>query len=709
MKYFKYLNIVLLLFSCCFIVNANEQTGDDINKEENVVTICSEENQKGCQTFLKEGFYLTDEIHHPIKSFRLVSNPVILSDKTDAPLNNNSDVSTNNSNTSSNTLSNTSPNTSSISSNTSPNTSSNTLSNTSYNTPCISTQHEILFSNSANMHNKDNNIKYPPLEDVMIQMLPNKNINVTSNNFLVSGNKLIYIINSMDASHSKCIWVYKVDPDNSFDIASTERYDETTGKYYVSKISKMPEIQQKDKLTDITIYYSPDFQGLPDLNQYTNLKNVRILCNVLTNKSKTFIIENVYKKIIDYIDHVHPLQIVELEKTQDDNSSGYYETRKTKFFGFNLTTETWPDPPGSITEMHLFNCSKLSHIDFSKYSNLQKLYMYGDTLKSANDEQWNSMVRKILSLALDTVIQVKEAQIKVFGIALSSKTREQRRQAPLTHVQLPRTFTGEIPKVGEPKNSRIQYFSALGAKSVAQDAFINSTTLKELNLPKVKIINQGAFHGNSALTIVNIPEVENIVALAFQYAHSLTKVGDVANIHGDNGIFIPYVKTIGGGAFMADANAQNSIIKYIILPECTSIADNAFVRYRTVKTISIPKCKFIGEVAFYDCYALEELEATAVEEICARSFQYASKPIRSFKTVNGNKVFDKWLELPNCIIIREQAFWGDGSHNIKGTDIVKLPKAKQVADNAFKAADFQSIEAPNVSNSNTILSVSKTK
>ena len=59
MKYFKYLNIVLLLFSCCFIVNANEQKGDDINKEENGVTICSEENQKGCQTFLKEGFYLT--------------------------------------------------------------------------------------------------------------------------------------------------------------------------------------------------------------------------------------------------------------------------------------------------------------------------------------------------------------------------------------------------------------------------------------------------------------------------------------------------------------------------------------------------------------------------------------------------------------------------------------------------------------------------
>ncbi len=528
--------------------------------------------------------------------------------------------------------------------------------------------YEIFLGKEENFSNKRNIISVPSLEESLNIITPSidNDTNKTDTN---NNNEGVYTLDSIDISNYNSLYVAKVDLNNNDGIAIYEDYDSNTGKYFGRYLKDMKAIddKEKDKLIEITIDTSPEFQGLPDLKNYKSLKNIIILFNVLQQKDKAFV-EKEYNKIIDYIDKVHPLTIIEMH----GDLPSYEKTQNNKFFGFNL--EKVPSISNNVNEIYLINCKKLSNIDFSNYNNLKKIYMYGDTLESSNDNQWKKMIEQLFILAIDS---------------------------KLTHIQLPRTFTSEIPKIGNPTNSKLQYLSALGATSVAWDAFIHSRKLIELNLPKVKIVNQGAFHDNTALKIVNIPEVEHIVRWAFQYSHQLTKVGDVDNIQGNNGILLPKVKTIESGAFMANSNAQNIIVTSIILPECKTIFDNAFVRYRKVQTISIPKCTYVGEVAFYDPYALKELEATAVETIGPRAFQFASSTIRSFKTVNGKKEMDSKLELPNCKTIQNQAFWGDKWHNMRGTS-VNLPECTSIADNAFQGSRASGVEAPKVKNINTI-------
>ena len=518
---------------------------------------------------------------------------------------------------------------------------------------------EVVFSSDEEFDN-DKDFSYPTVEELK---------NNTS-----SEDDYKYKIDNINTSQYKHLYVLKVDLNNKDGIADHDEYDSDHDEYFGRHIKNMKELDntEKEKLIEIAIDNSPEFQGLPDLTQYKNLKDIKLLFNVLKNKDENFI-KGEYDKIINYIDKVNPLRVIEIQGT----SQSYEKTQNNKFFGFNL--ENFPSISENIAEIHLINCKNLSNTDFSKYRNLQKIYMYGNTFESFDEIQWRTILKQLFKLS-------------------------NQKQAKLTHLQLPRTFTGEIPMVGDTQNSSLQYLSALGATSVERDAFINSTQLIELNLPKVKRINQGAFYNNKSLKIVNIPEIEEIVQYAFQYCHSLTKVGDIKNISGNNGIFIPKVKTIGSCAFMSNNDAQNIIVTSIILPECETLENNVFMRYRKVQTISIPKCKQVGELAFYDPYNLREIEATSLETIGPRAFQYASVPMHSFKTVNGKKEVDNFLELPNCKVISDQAFFGDKPHNMRGTDTVKLPKATSVADNAFRAAHLQTLEAPNINNKSSILS-----
>ncbi|MBR1944083.1 MAG: leucine-rich repeat protein [Alphaproteobacteria bacterium] len=469
-----------------------------------------------------------------------------------------------------------------------------------------------------------------------------------------------------------------------------------------------------------------------------------------------------------------------------------------------------PTINNNIQEIHLINCKELSSIDFSKYTSVKKICMYGNTLEKSTEAQWKTMIEQLYTLSTNITKQ-EQQKIAFFAIPKTITV-----SASLKHIQLPRTYTGEIPKNSNSSQSQIQYLSALGATSVAQDAFKDQQALTELYLPNVRevksnafyhcfkiekvsldkceVLEEGAFRTNralqsmylplvkklgklsiaytrsnklkigdlnnqefksqseaglylpfceeigdgacrgdnedkvqivnvncpvcktlgveafrqlTALKIVNIPEVETIGQSAFEDCSLLTKVGDINDIS-NNSIYLPKVKSIANYAFKNGDKGQNIIIQSIILPECERIGREAFMRYRTMKTLSIPKCKSIGILSFYDPYKLQELEATELETIGANAFQYASVPIRSFKTVNGNKKIDNgYLELPNCKKIETKAFWGSGAHSIRGTNVVKLPKCESAADDSFRAAYLTTLDASKLSNRAKILSTSK--
>ena len=349
-----------------------------------------------------------------------------------------------------------------------------------------------------------------------------------------------YKIDNIDTSKYKNLYVLKVDLNNEDGIADQEEYDSNTGKYFGRHIKNMKELssQEKEKLIEIEIDNSPDFQGLPDLTQYKNLKDIKLLFNVLKNKDESFI-KKEFDKIINYIDKVKSLRVVEIQ----GEIPSYEKTQNGKFFGFNL--ETLPNIPTDIKEIYLINCKKLSNIDFSKYKNLQKLYMYGNTFESATEEQWKTMIEQIFNLALSNA---------------------------LIQVQLPKTFTGEIPKVGNSANSKIQYLSALGATSVAQDAFKNQQALRELYLPNVKeikkeafyhcfkmekvsldkceVLREGAFRTNRALQSMHLPMIQKLEKLSIAYTRSnILKIGDLNDIDfkskSSAGVYLPFCTELG--------------------------------------------------------------------------------------------------------------------------------------------------------------------
>lgn len=495
-------------------------------------------------------------------------------------------------------------------------------------------------------------------------------------------NKNIYNLDNIDTSQYKYLYVLKVDLNSEDGIARHDEYNSNTSKYFGRKIKTMRELTDKEKeqVTEITIDYSPDFQGLPDLTKYKNLKNIKILFNVFHGKNEAFIKQE-YNKIINYINKIHPLTEIEIQ----GNIPSYYTVQDNKFFGFNLTT--FPSLHDNIQEIHLINCSKLSSIDFNKYKKLKKVYMYGNTFEFVSTEQWKKMIEQIYTLALNTTKQ------ESYKVALFiTKTRNITIQALLTHIQLPRTFTGEIPKISDPYRSQIQYLSALGATSVAQDAFKYSQSLREVYLPNVEevksnafyhcfniekvsldkceILQEGAFKTNAKLKSMHLPLVKKIEKLALAYTRSNTlKIGDLNNIEFKNsneaGVYLPFCEELGEGALRGDSTDQVQFVN-INLPVCKTIQKEALRHLKVLKEVNIPEVEVIGQSAFEDCG-----ELTKVGDI---------------KSISGNNE----IFLPNVTEIANYAFKnGDKEQikNIKGEnntiEAIILPKCKSIGMEAF--------------------------
>ena len=561
----------------------------------------------------------------------------------------------------------------------------------------IPSGYEIKLSNIDNYDDKNANIvSYPTVEEL-------------------NDNKDIYDLSNIDVSQYKYLYVLKTDLNNDDGIAGSDEYDINTGKYFGRKISNMtePNDNDKEKITEITIDYSPEFQGLPDLTKYKNLKNIKILFNVFNGKSETFI-KKEYNKIINYMSKVHPLTEIEIQ----GNIPSYYTVQDNKFFGFNLNT--LPAIQDNIQEIHLINCSKLQSIDFSKYKNVSKIYMYGNTFESTNAEQWKTMIEQLYTLSLNIVT----TESSWLGLKKTTHTTV----AKLTHIQLPRTFTGEIPKISNPSLSQIQYLSALGVTSVAQDAFKDSQSLKELYLPNVKevknnafyncvnletvsldkceILREGAFKTNRNLKSMHLPLVKNVEKFALAYTRSNTlKIGDLNDVEFKNSngsrVYLPFCEELGECALRGDNTDQVQFIS-VNLPVCKKIQKEALRHLKMLKEVNIPEAEVIGQSAFENCGELtkvgdikyisnnNEILLPKVKSIEDYAFKNEDQSNVKDDKIKGQNNTIVSIILPECESIGTEAFM-----RYRVLEKLSIPKCKIIKKLAFyDAYKLQKLEAP---------------
>ena len=717
----KYFKIIMLLLVLC--VDGYAQTVSEEHNNSDGIIVFSEDGFKGQYIVLKPGYYLINELPiSNIKSIKILNaeDEMIIGDSKNFGDEQNTlylpslEESLNISSASTN-----------LSSNDNNDNNTSTLSNTEEIKKQDNKDNLDTSNTSTDISSTDTNttadIQSNTNNDSLNTSTTSIDTSTDNNTIEENDNKAVYTLDNIDISKYDYLYVAKVDLNNGDGIASHDEYDSNTGKYFGRYVKTMKEIddKEKDNLIEISIDTSPEFQGLPDLTKYKNLKNIKLLFNVLQegDKYKTFG-EQEYNKIIDYIDKVHPLTIIEMQ----GNLPSYSKTQNKKFFGFNL--ETFPSISTDVTEMHLINCKKLSSIDFSKYKNLQKIYMYGNTLESANAGQWKKMIEQLFTLALNTTENKTEKQKVLFWT--KTRTVQVEVKAKLIHIQLPRTFTGEIPKVGDPTKSQLQYLSALGATSVAQSAFDKNQSLNELYLPNVKevksnafrycenletvsldkceVLQLSAFDANLKLKNMHLPVVKKLCKWSLVYTENdQVKIGDLNNVEFRNSkvasVYLPFCEELGERALGDDSRKKVQIVS-VNLPRCKTIGENAMRDLYKLKEVNIPEVETIGKAAFENDGELtkvgdiknmssDEILLPKVKSIADYAFKNDDQMYVKDKIKAQNNTI-KSIILPECESIGRDAFM-----RYRTMEKLSIPKCKSIGKLAFyDAYKLQKIEAP---------------
>ncbi len=496
-----------------------------------------------------------------------------------------------------------------------------------------------------------------------------------------SNNNLSYSqdVDTIDTTKYRYIYVAKLDTSSVSGIAIHDEYNKDTHEYVGSGITSLKLLDPS--VEKITIDNCPQFTGLGNITQYKNLQFIRY--NATSGTS-----EDVFQKdinsIFEFLDKTAWLKDIELVGEHREFSIA----RNGKFLGVNI--KSLSSIPNDATEIYLIDCNEIKDINaLSKNTSLRKLFMYGTTLASATSTEWKTVLSIVDNL----------------GISGS-----------LTHVQLPVTYTGEIPKSQRPNVRKIEYYGALGATKIAFESFEYSQKLKEVYFPNVKTIDTWGFHRCTNLTKVDMPQCETISQKAFycdenlQEVHfknvkkigdksfyqckrlalvdvpnvveigisafeadaALKRFGDLDKIEKDNIFFVPKLTKIGDYAFkMTDASGQTKI-EEAEMPECLSIGKESFSRWRSLKKLILQNCKTIGAEAFYDPYNLRELSLPVVEIIETRAFVY-----NKGESLNGT------LDLPKVKSIGSCAF-GGSNYAHPNISVVNAPECTSLANDAFR-------------------------
>lgn len=159
----------------------------------------------------------------------------------------------------------------------------------------------------------------------------------------------------------------------------------------------------------------------------------------------------------------------------------------------------------------------------------------------------------------------------------------------------------------------------------------------------------------------------------------------------------------------AHAFENNQLINNVIMPNVINIYEYAFAG-SSIKTMSFPKCTYIGDYAFKDCSAIRDgsqIVLPAIDIIGSNAFNGFGGPnnratidISNVRIIKDhafyspgylwNNKIDGVLDLPKCEVIENSGFaaYGSSLANMQITR-VNLPSIVSIGEQAFRA-----IEAP---------------
>lgn len=183
---------------------------------------------------------------------------------------------------------------------------------------------------------------------------------------------------------------------------------------------------------------------------------------------------------------------------------------------------------------------------------------------------------------------------------------------------------------------------------IGDHAFYKCYNLSTIDLTNCSIIGSYAFCGCSNLSIINLINCSIIGSYAFEGCNKLNSISTNANIdfgafnHCENleiaylggssiapclkqcynlrELYLPNITYISSAIVTTYDISKSFKLSYISLPNCTSIASNAF-SYTSIESLDLPNCQYIGEYAFWHCEQLKTLSITAALQISRYAFR----------------------------------------------------------------------------------------
>ena len=191
---------------------------------------------------------------------------------------------------------------------------------------------------------------------------------------------------------------------------------------------------------------------------------------------------------------------------------------------------------------------------------------------------------------------------------------------------------------------------------VGASAFFNTSSLKSINLEKVKSLGEFAFEGSSITTAnltlsgvkIGSGAFYGVTALRTVVLGAGAEIGDQA--FAESGVtdvdILGAGATVGEGAFLSCTRLANFDFADI----SGKIEDFAFYGCSGLKSVTAPNVTELGEACFADCFALISFSAQSLESIGAYSFSPYSEEAQSGLPL-------KMFEAPNLKTIGDYAFY----------------------------------------------------